>query len=108
MPSLPFTFKDLQELDIPKEAAKNSAINTEIEAQNFLANAVDRVKKQFGTTEGLIDTGLAMNPVTRYVDMTSQFFGGPGVSEGFRDGVTQEVGDPRSGQSIVRVPPMPF
>ena len=103
MPSLPFTFNDLKNLDIPKqvEGAKESPTQLpEVDPQQFLRNAVDEVKGQLGTAKGLIDTGLAINPVTRYVDMGSKFFGGPGVAEGFKDGITK-------GDEIV-VPPMPF
>ena len=109
MPSLPFTFEDLRKLDIPAQAAAAEASDTpQVDPQEFLGNAVDRVKKQFGTTDGLIDTGLAINPITRVVDMGSKFFGGPGVAEGFKQGVIQEVGDPRAGRSQIVLPPMPF
>ena len=109
MPSLPFTFEDLRNLDIPAEAAAaKSNDQPQVDPQEFLGNAVDRVKQQFGTTEGLIDTGLAMNPFTRYIDMGSKFFGGPGIAEGFKQGVIQETGDPRSGQRQIVLPPMPF
>ena len=107
MPSLPFTFKDLQNLDIPaKVAAQNTeTIDTpQVDTQAFLNNAVESVKKRFGTTEGLIDTGLAINPATRYVDMASKFFGGPGLAEGFKQGVTH-TGE--RGSKVV-LPPMPF
>lgn len=30
------------------------------------------------------------------------------IKEGFKDGVVSEVGDPRSGQYEIRIPPMPF
>ena len=56
MPSLPFTFEDLRNLDIPAQAADTEDINLS-DPQEFLGNAVE-VKQQFGTTEGLIDTGL--------------------------------------------------
>ena len=110
MPSLPFTFEDLRNLDIPAQAADTTGVpdQPQVDPQEFLGNAVEKVKQQFGTTEGLIDTGLAMNPVTRVVDMGSKFFGGPGVAEGFRQGVIQEVGDPRAGRSQIVLPPMPF
>ena len=101
MPSLPFTFDDLRKLDIPAQAAESSAPEMpQVDPQSFLGNAVDRVKEQFGTTEGLIDTGLALNPVTRAVDMGAKFFGQPGIQEGFTQGTTM-TGD-------VRVPRMPF
>ena len=103
MPSLPFTFNDLKNLDIPKQVEESKDSPTqlpEVDPQQFLRNAVDEVKAQFGTTKGLIDTALAINPVTRYVDMGSKFFGGPGVAEGFKEGITK-------GDEVI-VPPMPF
>ena len=101
MPSLPFTFDDLRKLDIPAQAAETSAPEMpQVDPQAFLGNAVDRVKEQFGTTEGLIDTGIAINPVLRAVDMGAKFFGQPGIQEGFTKGTTM-TGD-------VRVPRMPF
>ena len=111
MPSLPFSFEDLRNLDIPKQAAEakvESIDAPQINPQEFLGNAVDKVKQQFGTSEGLIDSGMTLNPVLRYTDMASKFFGGPGVAQGFKDGITQPVGDERSGQSEIRLPPMPF
>tara|TARA_R110002012_G_scaffold163971_1_gene326383 strand:+ start:6006 stop:6329 length:324 start_codon:yes stop_codon:yes gene_type:complete len=107
MPNLPITFKDLQNLDIPSQVAaqgKQSPEMPQVDPQAFLANAVDGVKERFGTTEGLIDTGLAINPLTRYADMASKFFGGPGLAEGFKDGITQETGTRRE----IVLPPMPF
>ena len=107
MPSLPITFKDLQNLDIPAQVAgqkDKTPKSPQVDPQEFLSNAVDGVKKRFGSSEGLIDTGLAINPVTRYVDMASQFFGGPSVAEGFKQGVTH-TGE--RGSKIV-LPPMPF
>ena len=107
MPNLPFTFKDLQNLDLPAKVAEqgNKTPDTpQVDPQEFLANAVDGVKGRFGSSEGLIDTGLAINLVTRYVDMASKFFGGPGVAEGFKQGVTHETGTRRD----IVLPPMPF
>ena len=102
MPSLPFTFDDLRNLDIPDEAAKRSAApdTPQVDPAEFLGNAVDKVKARFSTADGLIDTGLAINPVTRVVDMGAKFFGQPGIQEGFVKGTTM-TGD-------VRVPRMPF
>ena len=102
-PSLPFTFNELKNIDIPKQVDETKGAQTqlpEVDPQQFLRNAVNEVKTRFGTADGLIDSGLALNPVTRYVDMTSKFFGGPGVAEGFKEGVTK-------GDEVV-VPPMPF
>ena len=107
MPSLPITFKDLQNLDIPAKVAgqeQKTPDMPQVDPQAFLANAVDGVKERFGTSDGLIDTGLAINPVTRYVDMASQFFGGPSVADGFKQGVTH-TGE--RGSKVI-LPPMPF
>ena len=93
MPSLPFTFDDLRKLDIPAQAAETSAPEMpQVDPQAFLGNAVDRVKEQFGTTEGLIDTGLAINPVL--VKLVDQYGcqvlcqTNPGIQEGFTKGTT--------------------
>ena len=48
MPNLPFTFKDLQNLDIPAKVAEqgNQTLDTpQVDPQEFLANAVDGVKE---------------------------------------------------------------
>lgn len=130
MPSLPFTYEDLRNhadtadpLTAPmlgavgsidgyggiaakilnKRQRSNPVLPTvlpKIDPQEFLDNAVSRVKKQLGSTEGLIDTGLALNPVTRVVDMGAKFFDQPGIQEGFIKGTTM-TGD-------VNVPRMPF
>ena len=116
MPSLPFTFNDVNSrLSDLSKSIDNRAEGTAPEtsemagnAQSFLSDRINDIKNQFGTTEGLIDTGLAMNPLTRAVDMGSKFFGGPGLVQGFRDGVNQPVGDERSGRSELRIPPLMF
>jgi hypothetical protein len=112
MPSLPFTFNDVNSrlsdlskgIDTRAEGTAPDTSETVNNAQAFLSEKVDQIKEQFGTTDGLIDTGLAMNPVTRYIDMGSKFFGGKGLAEGFKEGVTHETGTSRE----IRVPPMPF
>ena len=116
MPELPFTFKDLQNLNVgdQQRAAKEASSSVDptaangMSAQGFLANRINKLKDSLSTAEGLIDAGMAINPVLRYTDMASKFFGGPGVAEGFQQGVIQPVGDERSGRSEIRLPPMPF
>ena len=116
MPELPFTFKDLQNLNIADQKRVSNEAATSVDpteanrvaAQGFLANRINKLKDNLSTADGLIDAGMAINPVLRYTDMASKFFGGPGVAEGFQQGVIQPVGDERSGQSEIRLPPMPF
>ena len=110
MPSLPFTFEDLvsfnpgdkarlaKETDVDPTAANN------MKAQNFLTSKLNNLKDSLSSADGLLDAGLAMNPLTRGADMASKFFGGPGIVEGFKDGVIQETGTRRE----VRVPPLMF
>ena len=110
MPSLPFTFDDLVNLSPTDKmrAAKESDVDptaaNNMKAQNFLTSKLNNLKESFSSSDGLLDVGLAMNPVTRGVDMASKFFGGPGIVEGFKDGVIQETGTRRE----VRVPPLMF
>ena len=106
MPSLPFTFEDLRNLD-PADTERASAESktdptaaNNMTAQNFLVNKLNKLKDSMSSADGLIDVGLAMNPVTRVVDMGAKFFGQPGIQEGFTKGTTM-TGD-------VRVPRMPF
>ena len=115
MPSLPFTFDDLRNarpLDTQRVAKESEAEmdfhNPVSRAQSFLKGRLGKIKEGMSTTDGVIDAGLAINPVLRYTDMASKFFGGPGVAKGFQDGVIQPVGDERSGQSEIVLPPMPF
>ena len=108
MPSLPFTFEDVKNLDVGnrKSAAKegadmvNPASANPRAAQGFLADRINKLKDSMSTSDGLIDVGLAYNPVTRVVDMASKFFGGPGIHKGFVDGTTM------TGE--VRTPPLRF
>tara|TARA_R110002049_G_scaffold298710_1_gene488603 strand:- start:295 stop:633 length:339 start_codon:yes stop_codon:yes gene_type:complete len=112
MPSLPFTFNEInsrlsdlsKRIDNRAEGAAPETGEIVGNAQSFLSDRINDIKKQFGTTEGLIDTGLAINPLTRTVDMGSKFFGGKGLAEGFKDGVIHETGTRRE----VRVPPLMF
>ena len=116
MPELPFTFKDLQNLNVADQQRAGKEVASSVDpmvangmsAQGFLANRINKLKDNFSTADGLIDAGMAINPVLRYTDMASKFFGGPGVAEGFQQGVIQPVSDERSGQSEIRLPPMPF
>ena len=107
MPSLPFTFEDMRNLNIG--SAQDAADEAESEmgmhnpmnrAQSFLKGKLGSLKESMSSADGLIDVGLAMNPVTRVVDMGAKFFGQPGIQEGFTEGTTM-TGD-------VRVPRMPF
>ena len=107
MPSLPFTFDDLVNLDVTNQERVSqeakpdmSMTNPMNRAQSFLKGKLGQVKDSMSSADGLIDVGLAMNPVTRVVDMGAKFFGQPGIQEGFTKGTTM-TGD-------VRVPRMPF
>jgi hypothetical protein len=110
MPSLPFTFEDLVNLNpadqmrAAKEADVDPTAANNMKAQNFLVSKLNNLKESMSSSDGLLDVGLAMNPVTRGVDMASKFFGGPGIVQGFKDGVTHETGTRRE----VRVPPLMF
>ena len=111
MPELPFTFNDLVNLDIGDTADQDrvqaesqkgdmSMHNPVNRAQAFLKGKMGQLKEHMSSADGFIDVGLAMNPVTRVVDMGAKFFGQPGIQEGFTKGTTM-TGD-------VRVPPAPF
>ena len=105
MPSLPFTFEDLRNLDVDQErlageSKPDPTAANNVTAQNFLVGKLNKLKDSMSSADGLIDVGLAMNPVTRIVDMGAKFFGQPGIQEGFTEGTTM-TGD-------VRVPRMPF
>ena len=107
MPSLPFTFEDMVNLNVadPKRIAEESEADMSMSnpmgrAQSFLKGKLGSLKESMSSADGLIDVGLAMNPVTRVVDMGAKFFGQPGIQEGFTEGTTM-TGD-------VRVPRMPF
>ena len=110
MPSLPFTFEDLKNLnpaDMQRAADESDVDPTaanNMGAQKFLTGKINQLKDNISSADGLIDVGLAMNPVTRYTDMASKFFGGPGVAEGFKQGVTH-TGE--RGSKVI-LPPMPF
>ena len=110
MPSLPFTFDDLRNLKpadmqrTAKESEGDPTAANRMTAQNFLVGKLNKLKDSMSSSDGLIDVGLAMNPVTRVVDMGAKFFGGKGVAEGFKDGITHETGTRRD----IVLPPMPF
>ena len=108
MPELPFTFEDLRNFDMAdhaekqrfaKESKPDMSMSSPMDhAQKFLKGKLSDLKGHMGSAKGFIDVGLAMNPITRAVDIGSKFFGGPGIQEGFHDGVsyTGEVRvDPR-------------
>ena len=116
MPSLPFDFEDVRNAnpfdknrttDTAQKSA-DPAVANQNAAQGFLAKRLNQLRDNLNSTDGLIDLGMAANPVLRYVDMAHKFFGGKGVAAGFRDGVTQSINDERSGQSEIRLPPMPY
>ena len=107
MPSLPFTLEDLQNLNpidsqrVPDESKPDVSMHNPMNrAQSFLKGKLGQLKDSMSSTDGLIDLGLAMNPVTRALDMGDKFFGGEGVHKGFVKGTTM-TGD-------VRVPPVIF
>ena len=107
MPSLPFTFEDLRNLNVADQQRAADEADAELgmhnpvnNAQKFLSNRLGQLKDSMSSADGLIDVGLAMNPVTRVVDMGAKFFGQPGIQEGFTEGTTM------TGE--VRVPRMPF
>ena len=97
MPALPFTFEDAVNAKHPSDLMKKSSADGQ--AQDFLTSRIEDIKGRMNV-EGAIDVGLAMNPVTRIVDMGSKFFGGPGIHKGFEQGVNM------TGET--RVPPMMF
>ena len=109
MPSLPFTFEDItnpenynpnRSVDAVNKSADPTNAGSVGKAQTFLTGKLNQLRDNLNSTDGLIDLGLSINPITRAVDMTSKFFGGPGIHKGFVDGTTR-TGD-------VRVPPSPF
>ena len=114
MPSLPFTFDDLVNSSptntsrAARESEGDPTVANGVTAQNFLVGKLNKLKDSMSSSDGLLDVGLSLNPVTRVADMTSKFFGGPGLVQGFRDGVRQPVGDERSGRSELRIPPLMF
>jgi len=92
MPSLPFTFDDLVNLNpadkmrAAKEADVDPTAANNMKAQNFLTSKLNNLKESFASSDGLLDVGLAMNPVTRGVDMASKFFGGAALLTGTMGG----------------------
>ena len=97
MPSLPFDFEDLKNanafdadrtVDTANKAADPTAAGTVGGPQAFLTKKLNQLRDTMNSTDGLIDLGLAYNPITRGVDMASKFFGGPGIQEGFTKGTT--------------------
>ena len=76
-----------------------------MDPQKFLADRIEALKTPEGYETFLF--GRA-HPVLGLADAASKAMGGPGVAESFKRGVTQEKGDPRSGQYDIVLPPMPF
>ena len=109
MPSLPFDFEDVKNanpfdanrtVDTANKAADPTAAGSVGGPQAFLTKKLNQLRDNMNSTDGLIDLGLSIHPITRGVDMVSKFFGGPGVHKGFVEGTTMT--------KDVRVPPAPF
>ena len=103
MPSLPFDFEDLRNadpfdsdrtVDTVHKSADPASAGTVGGPQAFLTKKLNQLRDNMNSTDGLIDLGLSLNPVTRGIDMASKFFGGPGIQEGFTKGTTM-TGDVR-------------
>ena len=73
--------------------------------QQFLQSRIEALSKPEGYETILFGK---THPVLGAVDGLSKVTGGPGIKEGFKQGVIQEKGDPRSGQYDITLPPMPF
>ena len=76
-----------------------------MDAQKFLADRLEALSKPEGYETMLLGR---THPVLGVVDGLSKMTGGPGIKEGFKQGVVQEKGDPRSGDYDIVLPPMPF
>ena len=80
MPSLPFTFEDLRNLNVADTKAASDEISASVNpasangiaAQGFLASKLNQLKDNMSTADGLIDVGMSINPGLRYVDMASR------------------------------------
>ena len=74
-------------------------------AQEFLANKIEQVV----TPENLERMAyFRAHPVLGAVDAVSKATGGPGLTEGFKDGVIDDRAYGRGGSYNINVPPMPF
>ena len=73
MPELPFTFKDLQNQNVADQQRAGKEVASSVDpmtangmsAQGFLANRINKLKDNFSTADGLVDAGMAINPVLR-------------------------------------------
>ncbi len=76
-----------------------------VDPQQFLADRIEALSDP-KTYETLLLGRV--NPILGLADVASKKMGGEGVAEEFKKGITQEKGDPRSGQYDIVLPPMPF
>ena len=76
-----------------------------MDPQKFLADRISALSNP-KTYETLLLGRV--NPILGLADAASKKMGGEGVAEEFKKGITQEKGDPRSGQYDIVLPPMPF
>ena len=74
-------------------------------AQQFLGDRIQQLTKP-GTIEQL--GYMKAHPVLGAVNGISKATGGPGLTEGFKDGVIDDRAYGRGGSYNVNLPPMPF
>ena len=74
-------------------------------AQDFLSNRVQQLTK-LGTLEQL--GYMKAHPVLGITNGLSKATGGPGLTEGFKDGVIDDRAYGPGGSYYIRTPPMPF
>ena len=74
-------------------------------AQDFLSNRVQQITKP----ETLEQLGyMKAHPALGIVHGVSKATGGPGLTEGFRQGVINDKAEGRDGNWDLQLPPMPF
>ena len=74
-------------------------------AQDFLSNRIQQITKP----ETLEQLGyMKAHPVLGIVHGASKSTGGPGLTEGFKDGVIDDRAVGRGGSYNINLPPMPF
>ena len=76
-----------------------------MDPQKFLADRIEALSTPEGYSTFLFGR---THPILGVADAASKMMGGEGVAKEFQKGVTQEKGDPRSGQYDIVLPPMPF